>query len=265
MTANRAALAIQAVLLRELHQVGAPLILVNAWDVESARQIEAAGCAAIATSSAAFANSIGEPDDNTMPRNVVFDFVRRVSSASSVPVTVDLEGGYDLAADDLVGQLLDAGAVGFNIEDSDHHRAPGALVEPARQAEQIAQLREAARREEVDVVINARIDTLIRHADRDPSANVDEILHRGRLYLDAGADCVYPIQLFDPLTVRHVVESLAAPVNANVHPSVTIGALADAGAARISIGPMAFRTIMADLRRRTQLLLNGDTTALVPT
>ena len=264
MTANRAALAIQAVLLRELHQVGAPLILVNAWDVESARQIEAAGCAAIATSTAAFANSIGEADDNTMPGNVVFDFVRRVSIASSVPVTVDLEGGYDLAADDLVGQLLDAGAVGCNIEDS-NHRAPGSLLEPTRQAERIAQFREAARRAEVDVVINPRIDTLIRHADRDPAANVDEILHRGRLYLDAGADCVYPIQLFDPPTVRHVVESLAAPVNANVHPSVTIGALADAGAARISIGPMAFRTLMTDLRRRTQLLLSGDTTALVPT
>jgi 2-methylisocitrate lyase-like PEP mutase family enzyme len=83
----------QARHLRELHTIGQPLVLINAWDVASAREIEAAGSAAIATSSAAFAASIGAADGNTMPVDPIFDFVRRVAEGAGVPVTVDLEGG----------------------------------------------------------------------------------------------------------------------------------------------------------------------------
>ena len=233
--------------LLALHVPGNPLVLVNAWDVASACEVEAAGSAAVATSSAAFAASMGAADANTMPVDTVFDFVRRVVDAVHVPVTVDLEGGYGLAPVDLVGRLVDAGAVGCNLEDSDH--AAGGLLDPQRHAAYLAEVRAAAGD---GVVVNARVDTLIRQPG---DGALDDVVRRAKLYLEAGADCVYPIGLFDPTVVRDVVAAVDAPVNANLHPTTTVGALAGAGAARISIGPSAFRTLMAELRRSTEATL----------
>jgi 2-methylisocitrate lyase-like PEP mutase family enzyme len=68
-------------------------------------------------------------------------------------------------------------------------------------------------------------------------------------YLDAGADCVYPIRLTDPLVARAVVEQLDGPVNANLGPNVTVADLAAAGVSRISIGPTAFRSALATVDR----------------
>jgi 2-methylisocitrate lyase-like PEP mutase family enzyme len=109
-----------------------------------------------------------------------------------------------------------------------------------------------------DIVINARIDTLLRRPHDGGEDKTSDILHRARLYLEAGVDCVYPIGLFDPAVVHEVVAALDAPVNANLHPSTTLAALADAGAARISVGPTAFRTLMAELRRSTEELLKAE-------
>ncbi len=83
-------------------------------------------------------------------------------------------------------------------------------------------------------MLNARIDAIIRHPERDPAGALDEVLRRARLYLDAGADCVYPISLRDPALVAQVVRELDRPVNVN--PSEPLAALAEAGAARISLG-----------------------------
>jgi 2-methylisocitrate lyase-like PEP mutase family enzyme len=243
--------------LRELHQIGSPLLLVNAWDAASARQIEAAGCLAVATSSNAFAESIGQPDNNTMAPELIFDMVSRVASEVSVPVTVDVEGAYNLSAPQLVESLLTAGAVGCNIEDTDY-TSDSILLDPEVQANRLAAVKAAASTAGVDLVVNARIDTFIRFPERDRAATVQDTIRRARLYLDAGADCVYPIGVSDPSLVAELVGALAAPLNTNANPTVALSALAKAGAARVSVGPQAFRAVMADLKRRTLLLLAGD-------
>lgn len=236
-----AAAAAAAARLRDLHRRGDPLVLVNAWDVASAERVVAAGGRAIGTSSAAIAASLGLPDDPTAPVDPLFDAVRRIASAVEVPVTADLLDGYGLDADELVERLLAAGAVGCNVEDSDHAH-PGSLLAPGVVAERIAAVRGAATRAGVDVVVNARIDTYL-HAHDGPSATTD-VVARARRYLDAGADCVYPIRLSIPAVVREVVGQLDAPVNVNVGGS-TVADLAAAGASRISIGPTAFRAALA--------------------
>ena len=99
-------------------------------------------------------------------------------------------------------------------------------------------------------MINARIDADLHGG---PDATPD-VIARARRYLDGGADCVYPVRLTDPLAVRDLVEQFDAPVNANV----AKGGVADpaaAGASRISIGPMAFRSAMAALDRVAAELL----------
>ena len=88
---------------------------------------------------------------------------------------------------------------------------------------------------------------------------MDEVLRRARLYLDAGVDCVYPIRLRDPVLVAKVVKELDRPVNVN--PSEPLAALAEAGAARISLGGGVQNWMMGELRHRTQRLLAGDASA----
>ncbi len=243
--------------LRELHQIGRPLLLVNVWDAAGARSVLAAGSVAIATSSAAMASARGGSDDNR-DREAAFAQLRQITAAVDVPVTADLEGGYDLAPDDLVDALLEAGAVGCNLEDTDHATGDGLLDAEARAA-YLAGIRAAAEQRGVGIVLNARIDAIIRHPQRDPAAALDEVLRRARLYLDAGADCVYPISLRDPALVAQVVKELDRPVNVN--PSEPLAALAEAGAARISLGGGVHNWMMGELEKRARRLLASDATA----
>jgi 2-methylisocitrate lyase-like PEP mutase family enzyme len=230
--------------LRAMHRRGEPLVLVNAWDVASAQRVVAAGGRAIATSSAAVAASLGLPDDPTAPVDTMLEAVGRIAAAVDVPVTADLLDGYGLGSDELVERLLGAGAVGCNIEDSDH-ASPGRLIDPDQAAGRIAALRAAATSAGVEVVINARIDTYLYN----PDATAD-VVERGRRYIEAGADCVYPIRLTDPVVARQIVEQLDAPVNANLGGNLAAADIADlaaAGVSRISIGPMAFRSALATI------------------
>lgn len=250
-------LAAAAQRLRELHQIGHPLLLVNVWDAATARAVAAAGSPAVATSSVAMA-AARAGSDNNLDREVAFAQLRQITAAVDLPVTADLEGGYDLAPDELVDALLGAGAVGCNIEDTDHATGHGLLDADARAA-YLAAIRDVADRRGVRIVLNARIDAIIRHPQRDPVAAMDEVLRRARLYLDAGADCAYPISLRDPALVAQVVKELGRPVNVN--PSEPLAALADAGAARISLGGGVHNWMMRELERRAERLLAGDATA----
>lgn len=237
--------------LRSLHRPGRPLVLVNAWDVASAERVVAAGGPAVATSSAAICEALGEPDAPTASLDALFDVISRIASRVAVPVSADVLDGYGVPPTELVERLLGAGAVGCNLEDSDH-AAPGALIDPGRMAERIAEVRSAATAAGVDIVLNARVDAYL-HQGPDATA---EVLMRGRRYVDAGADCIYPIRLTDPSVARILVSELDGPINANLGNS-TIAALADAGVSRISVGPMAFHIAYAAFgHRATELLAN---------
>ena len=246
--------------LRELHQIGQPLLLANVWDAASARAVVSGGSPVVATSSVAMASARGGSDSNR-DREAAFAQIRQIASAVDVPVTADIEAGYDLVPDDLVNYLLEAGAVGCNIEDTDHAGGGNQLLEADAQAAYLADIRAAADRRDVGIVINARIDAIVRHPQRDPAAAMDEILRRARLYLDAGVDCVYPIGLRDPALVAQIVKALNRPVNVN--PSDPLAALAEAGAARISLGGGVHSWMMGELAQRTHRLLTGDALAFV--
>lgn len=167
--------------------------------------------------------------------------IARIAAAVDVPVAADLLDGHGLGPAELVDRLLAAGAVGCDLEDSDHAR-PGTLLDAGAVAERRAAVRAAATRAGVDIVLNARVDAYVHHG---PDAT-SEVLSRARRYLDAGADCGYPLRLTDPALARHVTERLDAPVNANVG-GATVAELAAAGVSRLSTGPTAFRATLAAL------------------
>ena len=81
-----------------MHRPGAGFILPNAWDGGSARILEQAGFAAIATTSAGIAFSRGAAD-GTMEGPEMLDCIARIVSAVACPVSADLESGYGATAD----------------------------------------------------------------------------------------------------------------------------------------------------------------------
>ena len=238
----------QAQTLRSLHRGPEPLLLPNVWDVASARAVTEAGFPVIATSSHAVAASLGFPDADAMPTDVAFGAIARIAASVDLPVTADLEAGYQLPAPELVERLLDAGAVGCNLEDTDHHGAE-VLAPVERQTEWLRAVREASEAAGVPVVINARTDVFLRGSG-DPGSLLPEALRRGKAYLEAGADCVYPIGLTDEGVIEAFVREVGGPVNTWLRPGgPSRETLARLGVARISLAGGLFRAAMAQVTR----------------
>jgi 2-methylisocitrate lyase-like PEP mutase family enzyme len=234
---NASVLSGQAQQLRGLHVPGAPLLLVNAWDPPSARRLAHDGYPAIATTSAGVAEALGYEDGNVTPPGEMLGAVARIAAVVDVPVTADLEAGYGLEPGELVTGLLGAGAVGLNFEDTDHEA--GGMTDPERQAERLAAIKQAGRDAGVDVVLNARVDVFLHDGE------LDEAVRRGRLYAQAGADCIYPIAVRGRDAIRSLVEEVGAPLNVLVMPGgLTLEELAELGVARASFGSGLMRTAM---------------------
>jgi 2-methylisocitrate lyase-like PEP mutase family enzyme len=238
-----------ATLLRSLHIPGRPLVLPNVWDAASARLVVEAGFPVVATSSAAVAESLGYRDHEDASAAEMFAAARRVARAVDVPVTVDAEAGYGLAAAELAGRLLETGAVGCNLEDTDHRG--GGLTPVDKQAEYLAAVRAAAGD---GLVINARVDVFLHSQDQ--AAALAEGVARARAYLAAGADCVYPILVRSTDVLRSFVDAVGAPVNATKL-DFSVADLADAGVARISLAGGVWRQAQAALRDALTALSAG--------
>jgi 2-methylisocitrate lyase-like PEP mutase family enzyme len=187
------------------------------------------------------AEALGYEDGNVTPPDAMLAAVARIAAVVEVPVTADLEAGYGLQPRELVDGLLRAGAVGLNFEDSDHER--GGLTDAERQAERLVAIKAAGREAGVDVVLNARVDAFLH--DGDPAAQLDEAVRRGRLYAQAGADCVYPIGVRGRAAIGRLVDQVGAPLNVLVMPGgLTLEELAALGVARASFGSGLMRTAM---------------------
>jgi 2-methylisocitrate lyase-like PEP mutase family enzyme len=215
-------------IFRKLHRRPAqedPLVLPGPWDAASARVFADAGYPALATPSAGIAASLGYEDGAT-PADEMFAAVARIVRAVDVPVSADVEGGYGLAPKELVGRLLEAGAVGCNLEDSNG----GVLKDPHQHAEWLAEVRYAAGDE---LFVNARIDTFVRGV-----ADPEQAIERAALYTAAGADCVYPIGA--PTGVLPLLRSgIHGPINmfALIGSGPSPAELGGQGATRITFGP----------------------------
>jgi 2-methylisocitrate lyase-like PEP mutase family enzyme len=195
--------------------------------------------------------SLGYADNEQAPADEVFNAVRRIGRVVSVPVTMDAEAGYGLPMPELAARLADAGAVGCNIEDTDH--STGQLFSVDEQAARLAALRAA----DADLVINARIDLFLSAADQ--SAVLDEAIARAHSYLAAGADCVYPILIRSAEVYRVFLDAVRpAAVNASYLPGgPNLRELAELGVARISLGTGLWRQATARLKKSLETLASG--------
>jgi 2-methylisocitrate lyase-like PEP mutase family enzyme len=252
MAADVTNLKARAGRLRELHG-GQMLVLPNVWDAASATIVAEAGFPAIATASAAISAMLGYPDGEGAPWQEMLAAAGRVARAVPVPVTVDAEAGYGMRPRELVDRLLEAGAVGCNLEDTDHRA--GGLVEAAAHAQWLAGVRSAADDAGVPLVINARVDTFLPASGIPEADRVAEAIRRGRLYQDAGADCIYPIGVRHKRDIAALVAGLPGLVNGNTSQDVDLAALRELGVARVSYGPRFYRAAMAGLKTAVQELM----------
>jgi len=216
---------------RAAHHGPRPLVLPNVWDAVSARVFADAGFGALATSSGAVAEALGYADGQRTPPAEMFAAIARITRSVDVPVTADIEAGYGLAPGELAGRLADAQVVGCNLEDSDP--VTRELADPGHQADYLAAVHAAAGEA---LVINARVDVFVRPRPAGAGDAVEDAVERGRRYLEAGADCCYPI--LAPLAVLPgLVADIGGPVNAMCRPGgPSLAELAAAGAARITFG-----------------------------
>ena len=243
------ALSAAARRFRAAHHGQQPLVLPNVWDCVSARVFAEAGFGALATSSGAVAAVLGYADGQHTPAAEMFAAIARITRSVDVPVTADIEAGYGLAPAELAGRLAGAGAVGCNLEDSDP--ATRELADPGRQAGFLAALREAAGE---SLVINARVDVFVRPRPAGASDPVADAVERGRRYLEAGADCCYPI-LAPLAALPALVGGTGGPVNAMCHPGgPSLAELAAAGAARITFGSSLHQRATEDLAATARTL-----------
>jgi 2-methylisocitrate lyase-like PEP mutase family enzyme len=251
----------KAAAFRVLHSGKEVLLLPNVWDVASARIIEESGFKAIATSSAGIAFSLGYPDGQKISRQEMLAVIARIAKAVQVPVTADVEAGYGDTPEDAgrtARAVLDAGAIGMNLEDATG-ALPAALVELPLQLEKIRAVREMANRLRIPLVLNARTDVYLLQIG-DPAKRYDETVRRLSAFRDAGADCVFVPGLRDVPTIGRLVTDLKCPVNILAGPgSPSVPELSRLGVARVSLGSGTMRATLGHLRRIAEELKNAGT------
>ncbi len=253
----------------KLHnEPGKMLILPNAWDVPSARVLENEGFPAIATSSAGMLVSLGFQDGESIGRRRFLEAVKRIGSVLSVPFTVDAVAGFGNSIRDLkltIKGLIEAGAVGLNIEDFQHETK--SLYPIESQVNKIKAIREVGDSLGVEIFVNARTDAL-RYFDGDDDEKFTEAVNRCKDFREAGAGCVYPMGLVRREDIERFVKEMDGfPINVMIRPGIPpLSDLESIGIKRVSFGPGASYAAMGLLKRisreiinerKTDLLING--------
>lgn len=231
---------------RRLHEEGT-FLMPNAWDTGSALLLEAAGFAALGTTSAGIAYSLGKPDAaGALTIDEALDETARIAGAVSVPVNVDAENGYGESPEavaECIRRCIEAGAVGAGIED--YTQDPGRpLYDRALAVERIRAAREAADASGVPFVLTARAEC---HLYRVPDAFAESVA-RSNLYREAGADCLYTPGVRDRDEVAALVREVDGPMNFVVGRGMadyTLEELGELGIRRVSIGGSLHRATFA--------------------
>ena len=248
--------------LRALHRPGDPFVLMNAWDAGTARLLAALGAEAIGTTSAGFAFTRGLPDGARITRDEALAHAEALVAATPLPVSGDLENGYGEAPEEVAETIrlaAEAGLAGASIEDTD---LPGSGAYWFQLAlERVRAAVSAARALPRDFVLVARADGLMTGA-----YDFDEALRRAEAFAEAGADCVYVPLLADLAAVRSLCAAVPVPVNVLATgplAATTRAALAEAGAARISLGSGLARVTHRAVVDAARLILDdGDFSVL---
>lgn len=252
-----------AAAFRLLHAGRTGFVMPNAWDAGSAIVLAEAGFAAIATTSAGIAFSLGRADHaipegaTRVSRSPMFERVRQITTAVDLPVNGDLEDGYGERPDavaDTIRLAIDAGLAGGNIED----HAGGVLYDEELAAERIAAARDVVDASGIGFVLTARTDGMLLR----PPAPLADSIRRANRYRQAGADCLYVPGVNDLESIATLVTEIDGPLNVVIglgNTNLTVDALRSVGVARISLGGSIARAALGYVRQSARELLERGT------
>jgi 2-methylisocitrate lyase-like PEP mutase family enzyme len=236
---------------RALH-AGEPFVIPNPWDTGSARALAALGFEALATTSSGFAFTLGRLDGSVTLEEVAAH-VAALSAATDLPVSVDLENGYESPAE-TIRRIAAAGAVGGSIEDWDGER----LYEREEAVERVAAAAEAAGTLPFPFTLTGRAENFIRG-----NPDLDDTIARLNAYADAGADVLYAPGIRTTDEIRAVCSSVPRPVNVLARADLTFAGITGAGAQRVSVGgALTWVAAAAFAEAATAIRDRGDFSAL---
>jgi 2-methylisocitrate lyase-like PEP mutase family enzyme len=186
---------------------------------------------------------------------VYVDAVRRIARVVTCPISVDAETGYDRepqrVANNLM-QLMDAGAVGFNLEDG--------IAEPSALCRKIEAVKAAAARAGRSVFINARTDVFLKGLA--PGRELDETLRRASLYAAAGADGLFVPNAVAQSDIKALASGQALPLNVMARPGLpSLRELESLGARRLSAGGAIAQAALATAKRLISAFLAEGVTS----
>lgn len=247
---------------RDLHYSEQPLIIANAWDVGSAKQLQAMGFKAIATSSAALADTQGFNDGEEIPFDLLLQIAGRMNEYLEVPFSVDMERGFGKDVDSVlhnIEQLCRTGVAGINIEDSGN-TGPNPLRGVSEFKPLITAIKNFLARKGLDLFINIRTDAYL-HKVPDP---LDETVKRVQAYEQAGADGVFVPFILKENEIKSVAAACKIPLNVLAAPGLPdFPTLAALGVRRVSMGSWLYRSLQADLKRKIEIFKSEQSSRIL--
>jgi methylisocitrate lyase len=252
--------------LRDAWEAG-PCALPGAFSPLVAKLAERIGFRAVYLSGGALSAGNGLPDIGLLTLSEFVAQAQLTAEATTLPLLCDADTGFGeaLNVERTVKLFESAGVAGIHIEDQEMpkrcgHLSGKSLVSPQTMA---AKIRSAcAARRDRDFVIIARTDA--RGVN-----GFDDAISRARLYLDAGADAIFPEALETADEFARFAKAIPCPLLANMtefgkSPNLSVKALGDLGYSMILFPLTAFRVAMKAAEETLRdLLMNGTQAAAI--
>lgn len=242
-------------IFKELHAGENPLLLGNVWNVQSAKAYENLGYKALATSSSATAHSLGYEDGEQMSFDEYFYIVERILKSVSIPLTVDLEGGYGDNTDEIVfniKRLSEIGVVGINLEDSVVNDGVRKLLDKDIFFEKLKKIVVELNKQNIDIFLNIRTDAFLLGIENP----VDETLQRIKMFEEIGVSGIFTPCITSKNDIKTIVDSTNLPVNVMCVPELpNFETLKNLGVKRISSGNFLNGYIYRQLEEKAQEVL----------
>jgi 2-methylisocitrate lyase-like PEP mutase family enzyme len=237
---------------RSLHDEGC-FVLPNPWDIGGVRRLEKLGFAALASTSAGMAWTLGL-EDGEVARDDALSHLRLLCDATDLPVNADFEAGFADRPEEVAANVrlaLDTGVAGLSIED----RTGRDLYPLSLAVERISASRAAIDQAGVDVILVGRSEGFLV-GRTDIGATIERLV----AYADAGADCLYAPGIQNPAHIEAVVAAVAPkPVNVLLRPGMRVADLAAQGVRRVSVGGSLARAAWASFDQAAERLRDQGT------
>ncbi len=238
-----------------------PLVVTGTINAYSALLAERAGIKAIYLSGGGVANaSYGLPDLAMTSREDVLEDVRRIRSASELPLLVDIDTGWGsaLAISRSIKEMISAGASGVHIEDQVSekrcgHRPNKEIVSSEEMVDRIKAAKDA--QTDDNFLLMARTDAFAE-------GGLQEVIDRSNAFIEAGAGAIFPEAILTLKDYEEISKNVSKPILANITefgmtPLFSHNELAEAGV-KIVLHPLsAFRAMSKAAEKVYATLASG--------